>query len=130
MDTKSIRLVSRAAALALAGVAVVFVLQLRVGRTQPRHGSTAIISYIVVERAATRESARPKPRESLAPFAPPSPPNEGGDPPARLWTYDMHGRIVFDRAEHYQRCLEARAAHHNEADCPEPHDPHPLALRS
>ena len=132
MGSRRIRLYSRLAALAFAALAALAASALRVPRAHERFGSTAITSYIVAAPAPHRQTPprKPPPEQitravaAAAYIGPASSP-----PPARLWTYDTQGEIVFDRPEHYRRCVEARAARHNEADCPEPHDPHPLALR-
>ena len=127
-----IRLYSRLAAIAVAAAVTVGVLALRVPRVQEHFASLTIMSYIVTEPAAAhRETPPPKP--------PPDRPTHavaaaftdqlGGETPPRLWSYNALGQIVFDRPEQYRRCLAARAEHHNEADCPEPHDPHELILR-
>jgi hypothetical protein len=126
-----IRLYSRLAAMALAAIAVVGALALRVPREEERYGSLTITSYIVDLTPTHRETPPQKPPP---PQHPPQPATAflsepSSDAPPRLWSYNTVGQIVFDRPEQYRRCLEARAAHHNEADCPEPHDAHPLVLR-
>mgnify|MGYP001293248884 CR=1 FL=1 len=127
METKRIRLLSRAAALMLAALAALAVSLLRVERAPPQYNAVTIVSYII---------ATPAPESMIRPSAPRDPPTPGaavaaGDAlaPPRLWSYNSRGEIVFDHAEHFHRCVAARAARHNEADCPEPHDPHPLALQ-
>jgi hypothetical protein len=133
MDTGSnrIRLYSRLAALALAAAVTAGFLALRVPRPEQHFASLTIMSYIIAEPVTRREAPLQKPpperptRNVAAAFtAQPS-----GEPPPRLWSYNALGQIVFDRPEQYRRCLAARAEHHNEADCPEPHDSHPLVLR-
>ena len=131
MGSSRIRFYSRLAALVLAAVVVTGIAALRVRRAEERFGSLTIISYIVAEPAPRHDSPPRKP-PSDAPIpavaadflGPPS-----SDAPPRLWTYSAAGEIVFYRPEQYRRCVAARAAHHNEADCPEPHDAHPLVLR-
>jgi hypothetical protein len=132
MGSSRIRLYSRLAALALAALAGTAFVLLRVQRAEDHFNTLTITSYIVVEQEPHHEAParRPPPEQitrAVAAAAYIGPPVS--DPPARLWSYDSQGRIVFDHLEQYNRCLAARAEHHNEADCPEPHDPHPLALR-
>lgn len=126
-----IRLYSRLAALALAAVVAVAIAALRVPRAEERFASLTIISYIVAEPTQHRETPaqRPplqRPHQTVAAAFIDRP---SGEAPPRLWSYNALGQIVFDRPEQYRRCLAARDAHHNEADCPEPHDPHQLVLR-
>jgi hypothetical protein len=131
MGSSRIRLYSRLAALALAALVIAGVSALRVRRAEERFGSLTIISYIVAEPAPRRDTPPRKPpseapvRAVAASFLG----SPSSDAPPRLWTYSAAGEIVFDRPEQYRRCVAARAAHHNEADCPEPHDAHPLVLR-
>ena len=129
MGWSRIRLYSRLAALALFAIAFVAASALRVPRAQERLAAPSVTSYIVAapeprRQTPPRKTAPNEPAHAIASayLAPPS-------SPPRLWSYDAAGQIVFDHAEQYRRCVEARAARHNEADCPEPHDPHPLALR-
>jgi hypothetical protein len=131
MGPSRIRLYSRLAALALAAIAVAGVSALRVRRAEERFGSLTIISYIVADPAPRHDTPPRKlpPETPLRAVAanflgPPS-----SDAPPRLWTYSTAGEIVFDRPEQYRRCVAARAAHHNEAECPEPHDAPPRVLR-
>ncbi len=131
MGWSRIRLYSRLAALALFAIMLVAVLGLRVARVKERFASSSVTSYIVAaplpdRQPPPRKAAPSEPTHTLAAAFLSAP----SSPPPRLWTYDAAGQIVFDHAEQYRRCLQARAAHHNEADCPEPHDPHPLALRA
>jgi len=132
MGWSRIRLYSRIAALAVAAIAVLAASALRVQRTPEHFGSLSITSYIVTAPEPHRETPPRKPpptepaRAVAAAFIGPS----SAPPPARLWSYSADGQIVFDHLEQYRRCVAARAARHNEADCPEPHDPHPLVLRS
>jgi|SRR6185312_15677218 len=132
MGSSRIRLYSRIAALALAALVLLGVSVLRVHRAPEHFGSLTITSYIVAEQEPRRETPprKPPPEQvtraiAAAAYIGPS----AAETPARLWTYDTRGQIVFDRAEQYRRCVAAREARHNEADCPEPHDPHPLTLR-
>lgn len=131
MGWSRIRLYSRLAALALAALIFAGVALLRVRRVQDRFNSLTIISYIVTQPAPARETPPRRPPPPVVPnrtvaatyLGPPS-----SEPPARLWSYSIAGEIVFERPDQYRRCLAARAEHHNEADCPEPHDPHPMVL--
>ncbi|MBI3437650.1 MAG: hypothetical protein HY054_03175 [Proteobacteria bacterium] len=132
MGWSRIRLYSRLAALALAALVFAGVGLLRVRRVHEHFNSLTITSYIVSEPAPQYQTPPRKPPPIIVPnhaFATRLLGPRSSDTPPRLWSYDALGQIVFDRAEQYRRCLNARAAHHNEADCPEPHDPHPLALR-
>ena len=133
MDAGSnrIRLYSRLAAIALTAIVVASALALRVPREEEQYGSLTITSYIVELAPAPRETSprRPPPVQPSRAVAATFLGEPSNAAPARLWSYDSLGRIVFDHPEQYRRCLEARAAHHNEADCPEPHDAHPLVLR-
>ncbi|MFZ2030738.1 MAG: hypothetical protein WAU68_10550 [Vitreimonas sp.] len=132
MGWSRIRVYSRLGALALAALVLAGVLALRVPRREDHFSSLTIISYIVTAPAPQHD--RPPPRKpppdvvlhavAASFLGPPS-----SDAPPRLWTYSTAGEIVFDHAEHFRRCVAARAEHHNEADCPEPHDTHPLVLR-
>ena len=130
MGSSRIRLYSRLAALALFAIMALAASALRVPRAQERFAAFSVTSYIVAAPEPPRQTPPRKPardehaRTLAAAFLAPL-----SSPPARLWTYDAAGQIVFDHSEQYRRCVEARAARHNEADCPEPHDPHPLALR-
>lgn len=130
MGSSRIRLYSRLAALALAALVIAGVSALRLQRGEERLGSLTITSYIVADAAPHREAPprKPPPEAPMHAMAasflgPPS-----SERP-RLWTYSAAGEIVFDRPDQYRRCVAARAEHHNEADCPEPHDAHPLTLR-
>ncbi len=130
MGWSRIRLYSRLAALALAAIAILVASALRVQRAQEHFAALTITSYIVTAPTPRRETAPRKPPPEQAArsvaaafFGPPS-----SEPPPHLWRYNAQGQIVFDRFEQYRRCLAAREARHNEADCPEPHDPHPLVL--
>ena len=133
MGSSRIRLYSRLAALTLAAIVVAGVSALRIQRAPEHFGSLTVTSYIIAAPETRRETPPRKPppeqvTRAVAAAAYIGPPSSA--PPARLWTYDTQGQIVFDRAEQYRRCVAARAARHNEADCPEPHDPHPLTLRA
>lgn len=132
MGWSGIRLYSRIAALAVAAIAVLAASALRVQRTPEHFGSLTITSYIVTAPEPQRETPPRKPppeqiTRAVAAAAYVGPPSS--QPPARLWSYSPQGEIVFDHFEQYRRCVAAREARHNEADCPEPHDPHPLSLR-
>jgi hypothetical protein len=133
MDAGSnrIRLYSRLAAVALAAIAVAGVLALRVPRADERYGSLFITSYIVTPAPTHRNTPprKPPPERPSQQVAAAFLSESSSDAPPRLWTYNTLGQIVFDHPEQYRRCLQARATHHNEADCPEPHDAHPLVLR-
>jgi hypothetical protein len=133
MDAGSnrIRLYSRLAAIVVAMIAVVCALALRVPRAEERYGSLTITSYIVDLAPTHRETPPQKapPERPSQPVAAAFLSEPSSEASPRLWSYNTLGQIVFDRPEQYHRCVEARATHHNEADCPEPHDAHPLVLR-
>jgi hypothetical protein len=132
MGSSRIRLYSRLAALALAALVVAGILALRVRRAEEHFGSLTITSYIVADAAPHHETPplrKPPPEAPIRAVAAGYLGAPSSNPPPRLWTYSATGDIVFDRPDQYRRCVAARAAHHNEADCPEPHDAHPLVLR-
>jgi hypothetical protein len=133
MGWSRIRLYSRLSAVALAVLVIAAVAAFRVRRAEDHFSSLTIMSYIVAEPTPARHDTppprKPPPDQPARPVAatylgPPT-----SDAPPRLWSYNSSGQIVFDHAEQYRRCVQARDAHHNEADCPAPHDPHPLVLR-
>jgi len=132
MGSSRIRLYSRLGALALAALVIAGVSALRVRRAAEHFGSLTITSYIIADAAPHHETPPPRkpppdaPVHAVAASFLGSPSSEARP---RLWTYSAAGDIVFDQPEQYRRCVAARAAHHNEADCPEPHDAHPLVLR-
>ena len=116
MGWSRIRLYSRLAALALFAIMALAASALRVPRAQERFAALSVTSYIVAAPAPRRQTPPPKPareehaRPLAAAFlAPPASPQR-----PRLWSYNGAGQIVFDHFEQYRRCLEARAAHHNE----------------
>ena len=130
MGWSRIRLYSRLAALALFAIMALAASALRVPRAHERFAALSVTSYIVAAPEPRRQAPPPKPaREEHARTLAAAFIRAPSSPPARLWSYDAAGRIVFDYPEQFRRCVAARAARHNEADCPEPHDPHPLALR-
>ena len=131
MGSSRIRLYSRLAAATLAVMVAFGVSLLRVSRVEPNYNSLTITSYIVSARAPERRAPPPKPSDPSFrnTIVAPTFISDASEPRPRLWSYDAHGDIVFDHVEQYRRCVDARAAHHNEADCPEPHDAHPLILR-
>ncbi len=131
MGLSRIRLYSRLAALGLAALVVLGVSALRLNRPPQHFGSLTITSYIVAaprprhdEPRLRPEPDRPAPALARVELGPPS-----SLPPPRLWSYSSAGEIVFDHPEQYRRCRAARAERHNESDCPEAHDPHPMVLR-
>ena len=131
MGWSRVRLYSRLTALTLAALVVAGVSALRVRRVEEHFASLAITSYIVAEAKPQRQA--PPPHEPQAPARAVAANFLGRaptDPPPRLWSYSAAGEIVFDHPEQYRRCVAARAEHHNEADCPEPHDVPPLVLRA
>ncbi|MBS0386431.1 MAG: hypothetical protein JSS00_13910 [Proteobacteria bacterium] len=129
MGSTRVRLYSRLAALALAAIVAAAIAALRVQRPEQRFDSLTAISYIVAEPQRRETPPQREPQHVAQRIAASYIGESGNEPPARLWSYDAFGRIVFDHAEQYRRCVAARQERHNESDCPEAHDPHPLVLR-
>lgn len=131
MGWSRIRLYSRLAALALFAIVALAAAALRVPRPQERLAALSVTSYLVAAPEPRRQTPPRKQAPNAAAHARVADLDASPStaPAPRLWSYNQAGQIVFDHAEQYRRCVQARASHTNEADCPEPHDPHPLALR-
>lgn len=131
MGWSRVRLYSRLAALALFAIMALAASALRVPRAQERFAALSVTSYIITtpersRQTPPRKATHDEPAHSIiAPLLA----SQSSPATPRLWSYNIAGEIVFDYPEQYRRCVQARASHHNEADCPEPHDPHPLTLR-
>lgn len=136
-EQTTVRWAARGGALALAAIAALIFMHRFSVATPGQRGEGATVVSISVEmqpsvRPVQKPEHHPPPQAPMtyteaAAIAQPAPAASGPGEPYRLWTYSA-GRIVFNNADQYERCRQARARGGEAADCPPATDRHEMIL--
>lgn len=128
-EARTVALISRAAALALAAVVVVLFSLIEI--ETPADGLGAPVVNVFLSAPPSR-----LPPPHITRTRPPTAHSEAASAVAgevddwpHLWTYDAQGRIVLRTAEQLVRCTNARRQGREESDCPDSNERTPMISR-